>query len=185
MKFIQIVGLVLFFLGLIIFSVIPFIGNYKLEENHLKETLKEEHYEKLSGALAPMVGQSYSSIFAFVDDFNRYFEGYNEKFKSEENWNEVIWDDYAFVVTKAASTGGVRDYAVYLFLCSIGIGVLGALLYIWPMYRNEPAGIKNNGIYFSGLKARGLPGIVMGIYLIGLYVLIYWYPEYLSNLALM
>lgn len=185
MKYIQIVGLVLFFLGLIIFSVIPFIGNYKLEESHLKETLKEEHYEKLRETLAPMVGQSYSSIFAFVGDFNRYFEGYNEKFKSEENWNEVIWDDYAFVVTKAASTGEVREYGIYFFLSSIGIGVLGALFYIWPLYRNEPPGVKNNGIYFSGLKARGWPGIVLGIYLIVLYIVIYWYPEYLSNLAIM
>src|SRR5690606_1884316 len=185
MKSIQVVGLALFFSGLIFFSIIPFLGDYKLEESHLKETLKGEHYEKLRGTISPMLGKLYSSNIIFVRDFNNYFEGYNEKFKSEENWNEVIWDDYAVVVTKAASTGGIRDYDIFLFLCSIGIGVLGALLYIWPMYRNEPEGIKNNGIYFSSLKARGLPGIALGIYLIGLYVLIYWYPEYLTNLAVM
>lgn len=184
MKLIQKIGLALFFSGLFIFSIIPFLGDFQLEKNNLKEHLKQEHYERLKEELSPMLGVHYSSNFSFINDFTYYFEGYNEKFKSQENWEEVIWDDYTFVVTKAATTGWILDYSGLLFLLSIGLGVIGALLYVWPAHWNEPEGIKNNGIYFSSLKARGFLGIVTGIYLIGIYVVIYWFPEYITNLAL-
>ncbi|MEX2595182.1 MAG: 4Fe-4S dicluster domain-containing protein [Anditalea sp.] len=184
MKLIQKSGLILFFSGFFIFSIIPFLGDFKLTDSDLKVNLQEEHYERLREPLTSMAGKTYSSNIVFVRDFNKYFEGYNDKFKSEENWNDVIWDDYAFVVTKAATTGWILDYNLLLFFLSIGVGVLGAMLYIWPAHRQEPAGIKNNGIYFSSLKARGFLGIVLGVYLIGIYIVLYWFPEYITNLAL-
>lgn len=183
-KWLQNIGLVLFFFGLLLFSIIPLLGEYRLTEEDLKETLKEEHFEELREVLSPMVNKTYASNIAFIKDFNRLFDGYNEKFKAEEDWDGVIWDDYAFAVTKAATEGWILSYKEWLFFLSIGIGVIGALLYIWPMHRGEPAGIRNNGIYFSSLKGRGFLGIITGIYLIGIYVLVYWYPEYITNLAL-
>ena len=184
MKYIRNIGLILFFFGLLLFTAIPFVGEYQLTEDKLQGALKEEHYAKLKEELSPMFGETYSSNFAFISDFNQYFDGYNDKFKSSENWEEVIWDDYAFAVTKAATEGWILDYNFWLFLLSIGIGSLGALLYVWSAYRNEPEGIKNNGIYFSSMKSRGWIGIVTGIYLILIYVAIYWYPEYITNWAL-
>src|SRR5690606_35291843 len=97
----------------------------------------------------PMMGKTYPSNIAFVKDFNYYFDGYNDKFKSSEKWEDVIWDDYSFVVTKAATTGWIVDYNSWLFFFSVGVGALGALLYVWPSFRGEPEGIKNNGIYHS------------------------------------
>src|SRR5690606_21722561 len=184
MKYIRNIGLILFFLGLLLFSVIPFLGEYQLSEDKLKAVLKEEHYTKLKEELSPMLGETYASNFAFIGDFNQYFDGYNEKFKSSENWEEVIWDDYSFAVTKAATAGWILDYNFWLFFLSVGIGSLGALLYIWPAYRDEPEGVKNNGIFFSSMKSRGWIGIATGIYLILIYVAIYWFPEYITNWAL-
>lgn len=183
-KSIQSLGLFLFLLGLLVFSVLPFLGEFQLTDSDLKEVLKEEHYERLRSDLSPMLEKTYSSNIAFIGDFNRYFDGYNDKFKSAEKWDEVIWDDYAFAVTKAATTGWIVSYNLWLFLLSVGIGSLGAVLYLLPFYRGEPAGIKNNGIYFSSMKARGALGIVTGVYLIIFYVVIYWFPEYITNLAL-
>ena len=184
MKYIRNIGLILFFLGLLLFSVIPFLGEYQLDDAKLKSALKEEHYGKLKAELSPMFGKTYDSHVAFVKDFNQYFDGYNEKFKSSENWEEVIWDDYAFLVTKASTTGWIIDANLWLFLLSVGLGSLGALLYVVPAHYKEPEGIKNNGIYFSPMKSRGWIGIVTGIYLILIYVAIYWYPEYITNWAL-
>ncbi|HLW20351.1 MAG TPA: 4Fe-4S binding protein [Cyclobacteriaceae bacterium] len=184
MKYIQNTGLALFLLGLLLFSAIPFFGEFKLTDDDLQEVLKEEHYGKLSGELSPMLGKTYSSNIAFVKDFNRYFDGYNDKFKSNENWEEVIWDDYAFVATKAATSGWILDHNLWLFFLSVGMAALGALLYVSPAYHGEPAGVKNNGIFFSSMKSRGWLGIVTGIYLIVIYVLIYWFPEYITNWAL-
>src|SRR5690554_7037544 len=105
MKYIQNTGLALFLLGLLLFSAIPFFGEFKLTDDDLQEVLKEEHYGKLSSELSPMLGKTYSSNIAFVKDFNQYFDKYNNKFKSNKNWKEMIWDDYAFVATKAATLG--------------------------------------------------------------------------------
>jgi ferredoxin-type protein NapH len=184
MKSIRNTGLVLFFFGLLLFSTIPFYGEYQLSEDKLRSALKEEHYAKLKEELSPMFGETYTSNFAFISDFNQYFDGYNDKFKSSENWEEVIWDDYAFAVTKASTTGWILDAHLWLFFLSVGLGSLGALLYVLPAHHNEPPGIKNDGIYFSSMKARGWIGIVTGIYLILIYVAIYWYPEYITNWAL-
>jgi len=184
MKYIQRTGLVFFFFGLLLFTLIPFLGEFQLDEVDLKEVLKEEHYVKLRGELSPMLGKRYSSNIAFVKDFNHYFDGYNDKFKSSDNWEEVIWDDYAFAVTKSATEGWILDYNLWLFLLSVGVGSLGVLLYVWPAYRDEPPGIKNNKVFFSPMKARGWMGIVTGVYLIAIYVVIYWFPEYITNLAL-
>ena len=184
MKYIRTIGLILFFLGLLLFSVIPFLGEYQLDDAKLKSALKEEHYAKLKAELSPMFGETYGSNFAFVRDFNRYFDGYNEKFKSSENWEEVIWDDYAFAVTKASTTGWIMGAHLWLLLLSVGLGSLGALLYVLPAHHKEPPGIKNDGVYFSSMKSRGWIGVVTGIYLIIIYVAIYWYPEYITNWAL-
>lgn len=185
MKNIRKLGLVLFLLGLLLFSIIPFLGDYVLDENRLRESLKEEHYEKLKEELRPMFGKSYSSNFDFIRDFNRYFDGYNDKFKSSENWEEVIWDDYAFTVTKTATTGWILNAHQWLCWLSVGLGTLGVLLYVCLAYYEEPPGIKNNGIFFSSMKSRGFVGIITGLYLILIYIAIYWFPEYITNWALM
>ena len=148
-KRLQNIGLALFLFSLLFFSIIPFLGEYRLSEDDLKDALKEEHFEELKEAFAPMMDKAYASNIAFVKDFNRFFDGYNEKFRAEENWEEVIWDDYAFAVTKAATEGWILDYKELLFFLSIGIGIIGALLFVWPKHRGEPAGIRNNGIYFT------------------------------------
>ena len=70
MKYIQNTGLVLFFLGLLLFSLIPFFGKFELRDNDLREVLKEEHYGKLKDELTPMMGKTYPSNIAFVKDFN-------------------------------------------------------------------------------------------------------------------
>lgn len=185
MKKIQVVGLALFILGFIFFSSIPFLGTYQLEKEVVEAKVKEEHQDELLKILMPMYGKEYSSNFSFVSDFNHYFDEYNDELKANEKWDKVIWDDYSFELTKAASQGSVADNP-YLFLgVSVGIAVLGGLLYILPLYRNKPDGIKNDGIYFSSMKSRGLLGMITGTWLIGFYIILYWFPEYLTNLVLM
>ncbi|GIV30662.1 MAG: hypothetical protein KatS3mg029_0013 [Saprospiraceae bacterium] len=70
------------------------------------------------------------------------------------------------------------------FLLSIGLGVLGALLYILPKLRELP-GIKNNGIFHSKLHNRGWIGIALGTWLIAFYVLLYFHPEYIVSWTLL
>jgi ferredoxin-type protein NapH len=185
MKKIQVLGLVLFIGGLLIFSIIPFVGEYRLQEEVVSSSVKEEHEEVMSSILKPMYGETYSSNLRFIAEFNALFDEYNDDLKRREAWGEVIWDDYAFSITKGAATTRVSDYPMLFFSMSLLLAVLGALLYILPLYRGEPEGIKNNGIYFSSMKSRGILGIITGSYLILFYVILYWFPEYMTNLVIM
>ncbi len=182
---IQKVGLGLLAIGLIFFTTIPFLGSYQLTEEAIKSSVKDEHLEVIAAELEPMLGREYTSNLTFISDFKDYFNTYNEEVKSEEREGEIIWDDYSFTITKASTTGWVPENKMLLLFASVGLGILGSLLYIFPLHRNEPAGIKNDGVYHSSMKSRGWVGIVTGSYLILLYIILYWFPEYLTNLSLM
>jgi ferredoxin-type protein NapH len=185
MKKLQIIGLLVFVLGFLIFSYIPFLGTYQLEKEMVEQKVKPEHTDAMVRILKPMFSSQYDSNFEFLADFNEFFEEYNYDLKVRQEWDQVIWDDYAFILTKSASQGNVKETPLVFLGGSILVAVIGALIYILPLYKDEPEGIKNNGIYFSSMKSRGALGIITGAYLILFYVILYWFPEYMTNLVLM
>ena len=64
---------------------------------------------------------------------------------------------------------------------SFGLLSLGAVLTFWLGLRGTEPGIKNDGIWFRSLLARGAAGWVGGILATGFYVLIYWFPGTLGH----
>jgi ferredoxin-type protein NapH len=56
----------------------------------------------------------------------------------------------------------------------------GTAWFIREEYSRFPAGIKNNGVWFRSLTARGIWGWMAGVVLTGFYICLYWYPEYLG-----
>ena len=66
------------------------------------------------------------------------------------------------------------------FALSIGLLSVGGALTFWLGLKDTVPGIKHDGIWFSSLLARGGAGWVAGILMTGLYVLLYWYPQYLG-----
>ncbi|RZS96267.1 4Fe-4S binding protein [Cecembia calidifontis] len=185
MKNIQKLGLALFIVGLFIFSWIPFLGDYQLDDQIVGKVVKSAHQQVMLEILEPMYGKKYGSNFSFIRDFNGFFNAYNQELKDRQAWDDVIWDNYAFSVTKASAISSVQHHPYWFMGISILLSVLGSLLYIIPMYKSEPEGIKNNGIFFSSMKSRGLLGIITGTYLILFYVILYWFPEYMVNLVIM
>jgi Pyruvate/2-oxoacid:ferredoxin oxidoreductase delta subunit len=103
--------------------------------------------------------------------------------------NQFGFDRYAvkdltYSITKASSVSPVKENpALYLFL-TIGLCIIGSLLYILPKLQ-LPAGIKNNGIFFNAMKNVQWLGILTGSWLIAFYVFLYFYPEYMTNWVIM
>ncbi len=58
--------------------------------------------------------------------------------------------------------------------------LVGVFIYSYRLYKKQPEGIKNNGVWFKSLTNRGVLGWMVGIVLTGFYVLLYWYPEYIG-----
>jgi polyferredoxin len=53
-------------------------------------------------------------------------------------------------------------------------------IYSYGAYAGQAAGIKNDHNFFTSLTARGGLGWILGIFLTGFYVLLYWYPTVLG-----
>jgi polyferredoxin len=59
--------------------------------------------------------------------------------------------------------------------------MLGTVIYSRALYLHHTEGIKNNGVWFKSITARGFLGWGTGIILTGFYVLLYWFPELLGQ----
>jgi ferredoxin-type protein NapH len=184
MKTLQRIGIALFILGFGVFVATLSMSNYRLSDNILKANLKPEHYALIAPQAAFMLEKEYTSKFDFIADFKGIQEGLNEGFKQRQEWDKVIYDNYAFGITKAASVGILTDQLGLWIWLSFVVATLGALLYILPNSRLLP-GIKNNGIFQHSATNRGWLGWVVGTALIVFYIFLYKKAEYLTNWVLL
>lgn len=83
-------------------------------------------------------------------------------------------------ITRQSSFGPISENNLLWLFLTIGLGVLGALIYILPKLRLLP-GIKNDQIYHSSNTGRGWIGYIIGGFLIAFYIVLYWYPEYMTS----
>ncbi len=89
--------------------------------------------------------------------------------------------DLKYSLVKAASKGTINERPGMWLLLTYGLTILGAMMYLLPKQKLDGnPGIKNNGIFHSSLKNRGWLGILLGTFLIGFYILLYFYPEYMT-----
>ena len=197
----QIIGIVLFVFALGTFIASLSMSSFALDEATLKTNLNNDyHYSFVEKHLDPIRGQEYSSSFAFMDAYNQMMKAAQGDILNDvtENkglttsdgdyWNQILQDykikEIRFPLAKASSQGFLPNNVGLIFFLSIILGIIGALLYILPKLREHP-GIKNNHIYHSKLHSRGWLGIAAGIYLIGFYIALYFYPEHLVNWVIM
>ena len=80
----------------------------------------------------------------------------------------------AFLGVNLPNTGITLTVALSLI-------VVGTAIYSHRTYMTQPAGIKNNHVWFNTLSNKGVWGWVLGIVLTGFYVLLYWFPEYIGT----
>lgn len=67
------------------------------------------------------------------------------------------------------------------FLWSImGLLFVGGIGYAWASYKDEAAGIKNNGVWFFSETNRGNLGWIFGVALTAFYIALYWFPQWLG-----
>jgi len=181
MKALRATGLILFLVSFGLFIGLFFMSKYTLTKEIFETKIKAEHQQSLLPVLSPIFDIEYMVSFTFVNEVNSAIEKVNSEFRQSQQWDKVIYDDYAGSLTKAATSGWVVDHTLMLFIMVFGVGIVGALLFILPKAKLEPEGIKNNGIFKDTLNSRGWIGILIGTLLIGFYILIYFYDAYIMN----
>lgn len=99
--------------------------------------------------------------------------------------NKVGFDRYQvkdliYSLTKASAHGPVTSNPILFLFLTIGLCIVGAVVYILPKLSLSP-GIKNNRVFFNVMKNTGWLGILTGTWLIVFYIVLYFYPEYMTN----
>ncbi|MBV6647877.1 MAG: 4Fe-4S binding protein [Cyclobacteriaceae bacterium] len=182
MKFIRSIGLVLFLLSFGTFLSLFFLSNYRLTDSIFSANVKTEHRELLRSRVEFMFDKTYTSNFSFVADFEKAFDQLNAESRDAEKWGDIIYDNYTSSLTKASTIGVVRNNTGLMLFLVFGLGTIGALMFILPQVQLAgPAGIKNNGIFHSALNNRGWIGVLIGTLLIGFYILLYFFDQYITN----
>ncbi|RBW59281.1 FeS-binding protein [Tenacibaculum sp. E3R01] len=202
MKTIKQIGLILFLIGLAIFTGTIFTGSFSLTESELNSFINEKGYKsevikkELSSAI---VTNEDLNIFKFSSRVRNAYKNSNDhydqlisKYDSEKNWAKK-GEQYQFKIygkphtlsyelAKKAGKGLMKNNAGLLWLLTFGLGIIGALLFILPNFillGNE--GIKNNGIYLDSSTNKGWIAWLVLIYLVSFYLLLYFLPDYVVN----
>ncbi len=130
-------------------------------------------------------GQSFNT----QEELKAQILGVTEKIQKYGTVNQVGFDRYqikdlTYALTKSAAHSPVKRNPVLFLFLTFGLCILGALLYILPKLE-DPSGIKNNGIFFNAMKNAGWLGMLTGTWLIAFYILLYFFPEYMTNWIIM
>lgn len=182
MRPIQKLGIGLFLAGMFTFILSIGLGKFTLTE----QTLKQDIYDSTQTQAAilaskDMIGKEYSNQFAFVPALKNRLHQANSQLAEDSKIQDYEISKIAYRVTKHSSTGFIVNNATLLFLIAFVLSVIGALMYILPQMKDGPAGIKNNNIFMHAAMNRGWIGIITGSLLILFYIVLYWFPEYMTN----
>lgn len=168
MKYLQSIGLILFVLALGIFTLMLGLDQYRLSTEQLaidNEYHREAFLEaaREAGALDKVYGNSFAFSNAFKGFLKTVQSSLNEKAAAGipeglGEWDYKLGDwkfkDYTLATIRQSAEGPVAANPLLFWLLTIGLGILGGILYILPEFLKIP-GIKNNRIYHSPLL-RGL-----------------------------
>ncbi|MCP3932566.1 MAG: 4Fe-4S binding protein [Bacteroidetes bacterium] len=190
MKNIKYAGLALFLLGIFIFIGTLFLGNFNLSEQAFKESVSETEYNNLLPSFQKeILNTTFTSSFALSGEIVELYKTKNAELKAKEEWDKVMYSDphrLAFSLLKPSATGLIAGNKWLFFFLTFGLGIFGGLMYILPdaILLGAP-GIKNNGIFHASSTNRGWLGWLVFGFLISFYVLLYFFPDYITNWTLL
>lgn len=186
MKEIKKIGLVVFLLGLIFFTSLPFFGKFNVSQSQLEAQLTTQEWENIGEELSAAIsGKEFSTSASLSHEIIAVYESKNVELKANQEWDKVMWttsSNFAMNIAQSANESGVIKSTWMYFLLTFGLGIIGALMYILPdVILLGPAGIKNNGVYYNTATNRGWIGIVTFVYLVSFYIILYFYPYLMIN----
>lgn len=88
----------------------------------------------------------------------------------------------AVLIFLIAWSGRVVLNPVITLTTAIVLLALSCFIFIREEYLRYPEGIKNSGVWFRSLSARGLWGWFIGVLITLFYICLYWWPAYLNGL---
>jgi len=201
-KFIKNIGLVIFIIGLTIFTTSIFTGSFNLTQQELNSYISDKGYKseiikaELSKAIVTTndinIFEFSNKVRAAFETSNNYYDAQIAKYSTEKNWAKKS-EQYAYKIfgkphslsyelAKKSGKGFIKENPGLVWFLTFGLGIIGALLFILPnlVLLGKP-GIKNDGIYHESATNRGWIAWLVLVYLVTFYLVLYFRPDYVVN----
>lgn len=169
----------------------------KASDNVFKKEIIENYFSEADDEVANfrkeqlfsytdwMEGKSYESAEALSTQLAQSIDQINGAIARTRGFDTYTVGNLVASITKASDVSpAAKNPWLWLFL-SIIIPIAGALLYLLPRLKTTHAGIQNTHIFHDALTSRGWLGIFLGAFLIAFYIVLYWYPEYMTSWIVM
>ncbi len=193
MNIIQKIGIGIFVVAFSIFTLSLGLDSYTLTSDSIlvKSEYHKEAIEKSAASLG-ILGKEVKSNFDFIPKLKKAIKNAQNDLESQAQsgipeglgeWDFKIGDweikDYMLNMVETSSTGVVSRNKGIFWLLTIGLGILGGLLYILPTFLKIP-GIKNNQIYHDSMT-RGLQLNIRKFFLVATSVGVLLYGIFYMN----
>ncbi len=188
MKKLQRLGLALFLIGLTIFTALIGVGKYEVTPEIFDNLISSKGITSerfINQMKSDAVGVRFNNPWSFSSTITSALTEANTFHKENNEWDKVIWNkphSFSYELGKSSGSGIIKEHKGLFWWLTFGLGIIGALLYIIPTVVTQgPPGIKNNGIYHNPATNRGWIGWFAFFFLVGFYILLYFFPDYIVN----
>lgn len=191
---IQRLGILVFLTGFVFLLLSLREERFTLTQQVVELTINRQHHKELINAVDyQMLDAQFESRAAFVKGLEKVFR--DARVVAEMNVSkglppgiskeEYLLSDYdvkkyIFDLTLRSQIGGIIVDVNWWLWMTLGLMLAGALLNILPAAFSGVSG-SNNGVFHRSVQSRGLAGIFIACFLIAFYVLLYWFPLYITN----
>ena len=129
-----------------------------------------------------MEGREYGSEKELMDHINNVTDNIRKYgIVSQFGFDKYQSKYLKYAIVKESSLGSIDNNSILWILLTYGLCIVGGIAYLLPAKTLDgPPGIKNNGIFKNAMSNRGWLGILTGTFLIVFYILLYFYPEYMT-----
>lgn len=188
MKTIQNIGIIIFLIGLGIFSALPFMGTFKLDQGTFDGIVAEKRIKSdlfIQDIQQNVVGKEYNGMINLSSNISKALDNANEAHVKNKEYKKKIYtksSEMASLIGKRSGSGYIVNNKGIMWMLTFGLGIIGALMFIVPQVITlGKKGIKNDGIYHQSSTNRGWIAWLVFAFLVSFYMVLYFGSEYAVN----
>jgi ferredoxin-type protein NapH len=192
MKLIKNIGLVIFLIGLAVFTALPLLGTFNLNEADFNTIVSDQNIKSevfISDLKSSIVGKDFNGMQALSPKISKALNNANDVHTKNKEWDKKIYtksSDMSAMIGKTSANGFIANNKGLMWLLTFGLGIIGALMFILPnVILLGEKGIKNDGVYHESATNRGWIGWMVFIFLVSFYLVLYFASEYATNWTLL
>ena len=181
-------GLILFLIGLGIFTALPLVGTFSLSQANFDQLVSEKKIKSeifITAVEEQIVGKRFNGMQSLSPKITEALDKANSQHRKDREYDKIIYTkphDMSATLGKVAGVGFLVENKGLMWFLTFGLGIIGALLFILPnVVLLGQKGIKNNGIYHENATNRGWIAWLVFFFLITFYLVLYFRPQFAVN----